>query len=394
MFHGNCFDIMADDELIPMGSVNLVLCDPLRVRLAKNTMSRRVLLRVLLVALMSLNVEGASIDAGSMHSCALLTYGKVVCWGYNERGELGDGTTSDSTTPVEVSGITTATSLAVGSAHSCALLVNATVMCWGKNSEGELGDESVEEDYLSGVAIPVKVSGITNATSIALGSAHSCALLTDGTMRCWGSNYSGKLGDGTTTSSSTPVEVSGITMATSIALGGGHSCALLTDGTMRCWGYNYIGQLGDGTTTSSSTPVEVSGITTATSIALGDSHSCALLTDGTMRCWGSNYRGQLGDGTTTDSTTPVEVSGLPLYLSPPPPSPPPNATGVPPPPSPPPNATGVPPPPSPPPNATGVPPPPSPPPQKSLVLVDYESSALGYSVLTAVVLSILVWIGA
>ena len=268
MFHGNCFDIMADDELIPMGSVNLVLCDPLRVRLAKNTMSRRVLLRVLLVALMSLNVEGASIDAGSMHSCALLTYGKVVCWGYNERGELGDGTTSDSTTPVEVSGITTATSLAVGSAHSCALLVNATVMCWGKNSEGELGDESVEEDYLSGVAIPVKVSGITNATSIALGSAHSCA----------------------------------------------------------------------------------------------------LLTDGTMRCWGSNYRGQLGDGTTTDSTTPVEVSGLPLYLSPPPPSPPPNATGV--------------------------PPPPSPPPQKSLVLVDYESSALGYSVLTAVVLSILVWIGA
>ena len=139
---------------------------------------------------------------------------------------------------------------------------------------------------------------------------HSCALLTDGKMKCWGRNDVGQLGDGTTTSSSTPVEVSNIKTATSIALGGYHSCALLTDGAMKCWGNNDQGQLGDGTTTNRATPVEASGITTATSIALGYSHSCALLTDGKIKCWGRNDYGQLGDGTTTSSSTPVEVSGI------------------------------------------------------------------------------------
>ena len=164
-----------------------------------------------------------------------------------------------------------------------------------------------------------------DGASIALGIYHSCALsfaVTNSTMKCWGYNGHGQLGDGTTTDRTTPAEVSGITTATSIALGSYHSCALLGDGTVMCWGRNDYGQLGDGTTTDRLTPVEVSSITTASSIALGGYHSCALLTGGTMKCLGDNNHGQLGDGTTTDhgtgDGTPVEVSGLILAFPLPP----------------------------------------------------------------------------
>jgi len=264
------------------------------------------------------------IALGGSHSCAVLTNGKVKCWGFNTIGQLGDGTTTDRTTPVEVSGITTAASIALGGYHSCALLTDWTVKCWGSNGNGELGDGTAADSLNNWPErfTPYDVSGITTAQSIALGRTHSCALLLGGTVKCWGSNSYGQLGDGTTTrvgsGRSSPVEVSGITTATSIALGGSHSCAVLTDSTVKCWGYNYNGQLGDGTTTDRTTPVEVSGITTAAnaavfanraaaSISLGNSHSCALLTGGAVKCWGSNNQGQLGDGTTTQRTTPVEV---------------------------------------------------------------------------------------
>ena len=140
-----------------------------------------------------------------------------------------------------------------------------------------------------------------------MGVAHSCAVLSDGTVRCWGANGGGTLGDGTTTDRLNPVAVLGISTATQVARGESQSCAVLSDGTVRCWGWNDYGQLGDGTKTDSSTPVVVSGISTATRVGLGMSHSCALLSDGTVQCWGSNAFGQLGDGTKTDSLTPVAV---------------------------------------------------------------------------------------
>jgi alpha-tubulin suppressor-like RCC1 family protein len=246
------------------------------------------------------------------HSCAVLTGGKVKCWGYNANGQLGDGTTTSRTTPVEVSGIKTATSIALGSEHSCAILEGGNVMCWGNGENGELGNDNHDESY-----IPVEVSRITNATSISLGGSHSCALLTGGKIKCWGSNLQGELGSKRINEAGdaienfdAPIEVSNITMATSISLGGSHSCALLTDATVVCWGYNGNGQLGDGTTDDRFTPVGVSGITNATSISLGGSHSCALLTDATVVCWGYNGNGQLGDGTTDDIWTPVKVDGI------------------------------------------------------------------------------------
>ena len=250
-----------------------------------------------------------AITAGATHTCALLSDGSVRCWGSNELGELGDGTTTDSPTPVAVSGITNATAIAAGGDHTCALLADGSVECWGNNQEGQLGNGTMTTSS----STPVSVSGITTATAIAGGYYYTCAVLADGSVKCWGDNGSGDLGDGTTTPSSTPVSVSGITTATAIAAGYQHTCALLADGSVNCWGWNYYGQLGNGTSgqlyRDSYTPVAVSGITTVTAITAGFIHTCALLAGGAVNCWGDDT-GNLDAGAPTDSSTPVPVSGI------------------------------------------------------------------------------------
>ena len=192
----------------------------------------------------------------------------------------------------------TATAISTGPWHTCALLADNTVKCWGRN-RGMLGDGTTV-DYRT---TPISVSGISTATAISLGPGFgvstNCALLADNTVKCWG-----WLGQQLST---TPVSVSGISTATAISAGTHHSCALLADNTVKCLGTNASGQLGDGTTTSRTTPVSVSGISTATAISIGVDHSCALLADNTVKCWGENSEGELGDGTTTNRSTPVTV---------------------------------------------------------------------------------------
>jgi alpha-tubulin suppressor-like RCC1 family protein len=183
------------------------------------------------------------------------------------------------TVPVVVSGLASAAALTAGYNHACALLADGTMRCWGSNVYGQLGDPSTPP---SGSSAPVAVSGVTTVAAVTAGAYHTCALLVDGTLRCWGQNDLGQLGDGTLTSSSTPVTVHGITGAAGVRGGGGHTCALLVDGTVQCWGNNYQGQLGDGTTAPSSTPVAVAGITGAVAIAAGWQHTCAVLRDGTV----------------------------------------------------------------------------------------------------------------
>ncbi len=291
------------------------------------------------------NVLGGvtQIATGNFHACALLDDRTVRCWGNNGSGRLGDGTTTNSANPVQVlvSGNTPlggVTQIAAGGGHTCALLDDETVRCWGNNGSGQLGNGT---DFPSQQANPVQVlaSGTAGSnpvvlggvTQIAAGSAHSCALLEDRTVRCWGRNLNGQLGDGTDgalanrnnpvqvlvsgTAGSNPVELDTVTQIAAGA-GGSHTCALLDDETVRCWGSNGNGALGDGTTSPRTRPVQVlaSGSTQGTNvlggvtgIAPGESQTCALLVDRTVRCWGRNLERQLGDGTTTTRLNPVQV---------------------------------------------------------------------------------------
>jgi alpha-tubulin suppressor-like RCC1 family protein len=249
-----------------------------------------------------------AVSVGPFHACALLQDGSIRCWGLNDSGQLGNGTRGNtSSTPVSVTGILGATAVAAGAYHTCALFPDGTIQCWGRNDSRQLGDPATTADSST---VPVRVSGITTATALVSVGFHSCALLADGTVRCWGQNDSGQLGDGTVVNSATPVTVSGISGVAAIAVGGWHSCALLGNGTVRCWGQNIYGQLGNGTFVNSPMPTAVSGLTTAAGIPPGIFHQCAILQDRSLQCWGRNDEGRLGNGTTTNGSTPSPVAGI------------------------------------------------------------------------------------
>jgi alpha-tubulin suppressor-like RCC1 family protein len=245
----------------------------------------------------SISSTGTSIAAGTWYSCATLSDGKVRCWGYNNRGQLGDGSTASRAAPVTVSGIRNAAAVAASpndedeKDHACALLRDGTVRCWGRNGDGQLGDGTNTDS-----SVPVTVQGVAGAIAVTVGHYHSCALLADGTIRCWGWNPSGQLGDGSNTSAAVPVTAQGITNAVALDAGAFHTCAVLADGTMQCWGKNYNGQLGCGSTADSAVPVAVSGIQNAVALSGGYYHTCAVLGDGSLQCWGANNKGMLGSG--------------------------------------------------------------------------------------------------
>ena len=268
----------------------------------------------------------SAISATFWHTCALTSAGDVKCWGNNSFGQLGDGTTSHQNAPVDVAGLDGGvTAVAAGHGHTCALTTVGGVKCWGSNIVGQLGDGTLTESNVPVDVLDDEGNPLSGVVAIAAGQFHTCLLTTAGGVKCWGLNYSGQLGDGTSGEnnvSSTPVDVLGLESGVeAIAPGGIHTCALATSGGVKCWGWNKHGQLGAATTElcpsfgvdsstdpCSTTPVDVTGMTDGVeAVAAGDSHTCALTTAGRVRCWGNNSVGQLGNGTMTDSPVPVAV---------------------------------------------------------------------------------------
>ena len=256
----------------------------------------------------------AEITAGGNHTCARTTAGGigggVVCWGNNRFGGLGDGTTTSRRTPTPVSGLAAgAAAVGAGADHTCALTTGGGLICWGDNSSGQLGDGTYDQH-----AVPTPVAGLdAGMSALSPGGSHTCALTTGGGVVCWGNNYNGQIGDGTRVTRTTQTPVTGLASGVvAVAAGAYHSCALTTSGSVKCWGDNTYGQIGDGSTTRRLTPVAVSGLSSGVmAIAAGTYYTCALKTSGGVVCWGDNTSGQLGDGTTTQRSTPTAVSGLP-----------------------------------------------------------------------------------
>lgn len=225
------------------------------------------------------------------HVCGLDNNGAAFCWGYNSNGQLGQGAVAFSATPLAVTGGLTFTAISAGAnGQTCGIATGGTAYCWGSNQNGELGNGTTASS-----SAPVPVSGGLIFKSINVGFASTCGITTSGAAYCWGDNTYGELGNGTSTSSRTPVAASGGLSFSSIAVGDAFACGLVSTGAAYCWGYGTQGQLGNGTVIKSVTPTAVLGGITFASISAGYGNACAVTSGGAAYCWGDNAFGQIGD---------------------------------------------------------------------------------------------------
>ena len=281
-----------------------------------------------------------AISAGNYHTCAILSDGSVRCWGFGGDGRLGYGSITSVDSPASVGPVNlgpgrTAAAISAGGAHTCAILDNGNVLCWGFGTDGELGYGdvfSLGDINLPGTHAPVYLGPGRTATAIAAGDLHTCAILDDGSVECWGFGGNGELGHGDTnpignTATSTPGMVGPVDLgghkATAITAGAEFTCVILDDGSVECWGYGGNGELGYGNTNNVGDtevpelagPVDLGPGRTAKAISAGQDHVCAILDNGSVECWGNGTNGELGYGTTGSvgaTQTPGSVGAVDL----------------------------------------------------------------------------------
>src|SRR5207249_2488235 len=246
-----------------------------------------------------------SVDGGYVHTCGVTTDGAAYCWGDNFSGQLGEGTSPAAwyrSSPAPVAGGLRFTMISTGVWHTCGVTPGGAAYCWGDNFFGQLGDgTSVAR------ATPVPVAGGLRFAAVgglgfarvSAGNVHTCGTTTHGAAYCWGYNVWGQLGDGTTTQRSMPARVTGRLRFSVVDAGSYFSCGVTIGGAAYCWGENLDGELGDGTTVSQSSPVPVAGGLDFAAVRAGWYHVCGRMKTGAgTYCWGYNAHGQLGEGTT------------------------------------------------------------------------------------------------
>ncbi|MFL5460793.1 MAG: RCC1 domain-containing protein [Gemmatimonadales bacterium] len=256
------------------------------------------------------------VSAGYVHTCAIHLSDAAWCWGNNDNGRLGDGTTIERPWPTPVQGGLLFRRIAAGGFHTCGVTMDSRAYCWGRNEQGQLGDGTLSSRHK-----PVEVAGGRSFRWVTTGSANisfkwqsaTCGISGGGKAYCWGSNLHGQLGDGSHTQRLRPVAVKGGLSFSQVNSGGGHTCGVTPGNLTYCWGYNGKGQLGDGTSTERITPRAVTGghlfRAVPTAGGYGGGHTCALTTGDAAFCWGYNVFGQVGDGSTTDRRAPTAVAG-------------------------------------------------------------------------------------
>ena len=265
-----------------------------------------------------------AVVAGQWHTCAILDNGDLKCWGQDTYGQLGDGgtntdTDAPSTTAIDLGTGRTAVAVSGGWHHTCAILDNGDLKCWGRDNHGQLGNGgSTATTQTSPPSTAIDLGSGRTAVAVSAGYGHTCAVLDNGDLKCWGRNYHGQLGDGGNTNTNAPssTAVNLGTGRTAVAVGTsyGHTCAMLDNGDLKCWGQDLYGALGDGgsntnTNAPSSTAINVGSGRTSVAFVAGNYHTCAILDNGDLKCWGKDSKGQLGDGgTNTDTDAPSSTA--------------------------------------------------------------------------------------